>query len=131
MMYEQTTRGVTIRVAPQYLEEQSAPEAGQFMWAYTVTIANDGPETVQLLRRHWIITDALGRTQEVEGEGVVGEQPLLRPGEEFEYTSGAPLPTATGFMGGSYLMRTQDGEDFRAAIPSFSLDSPHAMRVLH
>jgi ApaG protein len=131
-MYEETTRDITIRVEPRYLPDQSTPDEGQFAWSYHVTIINVGARPVQLLRRHWIITDALGRTQEVDGEGVVGETPTLAEGERFEYTSGTPLATASGFMGGTYLFReTESGEEFRATIPSFSLDSPHGGGAVH
>ncbi len=104
--------------------------AGTF-WAYTIVIVNSGRETVQLKTRHWIITDGTGRNQEVHGEGVVGEQPILEPGERFEYTSGVPLSTASGFMTGSYQMVTEDGEPFDIDIPTFSLDSPSQKRTLN
>jgi len=112
-------------VKPFYLEDQSSPPEDHYVWAYHVRIENHGPETVQLRRRHWRITDALGRQQEVKGAGVVGEQPVLKPGESFEYTSGTPLPTPSGIMVGSYEMETKAGESFAVAIPAFSLDSPH------
>jgi ApaG protein len=109
-----------------FLADQSQPERGHYVWAYRVAIENRGSETVQLLRRTWRITDALGRTQEVHGAGVVGEQPVLEPGESFEYTSGTPLPTPSGFMRGLYhMVVTATGEAFDAVIPAFSLDSPH------
>ncbi|MGB0695511.1 MAG: Co2+/Mg2+ efflux protein ApaG [Rhodospirillaceae bacterium] len=130
-MYEAVTRGVRITVIPVFLEDQSSPENAHYVWAYQVTIQNTGTETVQLLSRHWIITDAAGKVQDVKGAGVVGEQPVLAPGQSFEYTSGAPLATPTGFMGGSYTMRTAGGEAFEAAIPTFSLDSPHLDIQLH
>ncbi len=130
--YTATTRGIEVGVETFYLEEQSDPGAGTWVWAYRVRIANAGPETVQLLRRTWRITDGLGRLNLVEGPGVVGEQPVLRPGEAFEYTSGTPLGTPSGFMEGSYHMTvTATGEMFDAAVPAFSLDSPHAARKLH
>lgn len=124
-MYRQTTRAITVTVEPVYLEDQSNPEESHYVWAYRVKIENEGPETVQLLRRHWRITDALGRMQEVEGPGVVGEQPVLKPGEAFEYTSGTPLPTASGIMVGIYQMENERGETFDVGVPPFSLDSPH------
>lgn len=127
-MYTETTRGITVTVQPAFLEDQSSPAEGHFVWAYRVLIENNGTETVQLMRRHWKITDALGRMQEVEGAGVVGEQPVLEPGGSFEYTSGTPLPTASGIMMGSYRMETGDGEAFDVGIPAFSLDSPHEVR---
>ena len=130
--YTATTRGIEVGVETFYLEEQSDPGAGTWVWAYRVRIANAGPETVQLLRRTWRITDGQGRLNLVEGPGVVGEQPVLRPGEAFEYTSGTPLNTPSGFMEGSYHMTvTATGEMFDAAVPAFSLDSPHAARKLH
>jgi ApaG protein len=130
-MYRATTRGVQVTVTPRFAPERSDPERGQYFWAYTVDILNLGVETVQLRARRWIITDALGRVQEVRGAGVVGEQPVLPPGGHFEYTSGVPLPTATGIMEGSYDMVTQAGEAFDAAVPPFSLDLPGLARTLN
>lgn len=129
--YSQTTRGIRVSVRAFYLADQSEPERSHFVWAYRVAIANEGRETVQLLRRTWLITDGLGRTQQVQGEGVVGEQPVIEPGRSFEYTSGTPLQTPSGFMRGTYHMAvTATGEPFDVAIPAFSLDSPHQpMRV--
>lgn len=124
-MYRETTRAITVSVEPVYLDDQSNPDENHFVWAYRVRIENGSPETVQLLRRHWHITDAMGRKQEVEGPGVVGEQPVLKPGEAFEYTSGTPLPTASGIMVGSYQMENDRGEQFDIGIPAFSLDSPY------
>lgn len=124
-MYTETTRSIQVTVQPIYLEDQSAPEEQRFVWAYRVRIENRGGETVQLRTRHWRITDAFGRIQEVRGAGVVGEQPVLEPGGSFEYTSGTPLPTPSGFMVGSYEMETTSGERFDVAVPAFSLDSPH------
>jgi len=124
--YSETTRAIRVTVRAFYLEDQSQPERGHFVWAYRVSIENQGSETVQLLRRTWRITDGQGRTQEVHGAGVVGEQPVLEPGESFEYTSGTPLPTPSGFMRGAYhMVVTDSGEAFDVAIPAFSLDSPH------
>ena len=127
-MYTATTRLIRVTVEPTYLDEQSVPTADHYVWAYRVTIRNDGTETVQLLNRHWRITDSLGRLQEVRGAGVVGEQPVLKPGEAFEYTSGTPLPTPSGIMVGSYEMTNATGERFEVEIPAFSLDSPHQAR---
>ncbi|WP_142848089.1 Co2+/Mg2+ efflux protein ApaG [Telmatospirillum sp. J64-1] len=124
-MYAQTTRSITVTVEPIYLDDQSAPSEDHFVWAYRVRIENKGSDTVQLINRHWRITDARGRTQEVRGPGVVGEQPVLRPGESYEYTSGTPLGTPSGIMVGSYEMETSGGERFDIGIPAFSLDSPH------
>ncbi len=124
-MYEKITRKISVSVRPFYLAEQSSPDESRFVWAYRVNIENRGADTVQLLDRHWRITDKLGRLQEVCGPGVVGEQPILKPGESFEYTSGCPLSTPSGIMGGSYRMTTTGGERFDIEIPAFSLDSPH------
>ena len=108
-MYSSVTRAIRVTVEPIYLNEQSSPEDSHFVWAYQVKIENDGAETVQLINRHWRITDSLGRLQEVRGEGVVGEQPVLRPGEAYQYTSGTPLATPSGIMAGSYEMVTMAG----------------------
>ena len=124
-MYEKTTRHISVSVRPFYLEDQSSPEEDRFVWAYRVNIQNKGQETVQLMNRHWRITDKLGRLQEVKGPGVVGEQPVLKPGESFEYTSGCPLTTPSGIMAGTYEMSTGGGESFDIEIPAFSLDSPY------
>ena len=124
-MYEHTTRHISVAVEPQYLENQSNPDEGKFVWAYTITLENLSGETVRLLTRHWVITDGLGRKQEVKGDGVVGEQPTLRPGDSFQYTSGCPLNTSSGVMEGSYGMVNEKTEHFDIVIPAFSLDSPH------
>jgi ApaG protein len=124
-MYSETTRSINVTVKPTYLDDQSSPAEDHYVWAYHVRIENLGTETVQLRRRHWKITDGHGRMQEVRGPGVVGEQPVLGPGESFEYTSGTPLPTPSGIMVGSYEMETRGGESFSVRIPAFSLDSPH------
>lgn len=124
--YSETTRGIRVSVRAFFLTDQSAPDRAHFVWAYRVSIENTGGETVQLLKRTWRITDGLGRTQQVHGAGVVGEQPVLDPGENFEYTSGTPLPTPSGFMQGAYhMVVTGSGENFDVSIPAFSLDSPH------
>jgi len=130
-MYVTVTRDIEVSVTPRFLSERSSPQQGHFFWAYTISITNHGSETVQLKARHWRITDALGRVQEVRGAGVVGEEPRLGPGESFEYTSGVPLPTPSGFMVGSYSMVTDGGERFDIAIPAFSLDSPDARRTIN
>ncbi len=124
-MYSETTREIEVTVKPIYLEDQSEPAENRFVWAYQVRIENTGGETVKLLTRYWRITDSLGRVQEVRGAGVVGEQPLLEPGQAFEYTSGTPLPTPSGIMVGSYNMEASSGERFEVAVPAFSLDSPY------
>lgn len=130
--YSLTTHDVTVSVRSFYLEDQSKPEEGRFVWAYRIRIENVGRVKVQLLHRTWEITDARGRTQRVHGPGVVGEQPLLEPGASFEYTSGTPLETPSGFMVGKYHMVAPDsGENFDVAIPAFSLDSPHQGGRVH
>jgi len=130
--YEASTRNILVRVRAYFLEDQSEPENNKYVWAYRVAVENHGAETVQLLRRTWHIIDAGGHTQDVHGEGVVGEQPTLAPGQAFEYTSGTPLPTPSGFMGGTYHMVVKPGDEpFDVAIPSFSLDSPHADGRVH
>lgn len=129
--YVQTTRDIHIAVKPYYLDEQSTPEQGHYVFAYQIRIENQGPETVQLRNRYWQITDGRGQTQVVRGAGVVGEQPTLGPGESFEYTSGAPLTTDSGIMAGSYEMVTASGEHFDVTIPAFSLDSPFASKRLN
>jgi ApaG protein len=129
--YRAVTRQIEVRVKPQFLRERSSPENGYYFWAYTITLTNLGHETVQLKRRHWRITDAHGRLQEVRGAGVVGEEPVLKPGEDFEYTSGVPLPTSSGFMTGSYGMVSATGEEFEIDIPAFSLDTPQRERTIN
>jgi ApaG protein len=126
-MSDTTTRGIRIQVAPAYLPERSAPEDGNFFFAYRVRIANHSTETVQLLRRHWLITDGNGRVEEVEGPGVVGKTPLLTPESSFEYASFCPLPTPFGTMEGTYLMRSATGEEFEVEIGQFSLVAPSAV----
>jgi ApaG protein len=130
-MYERTTRGIRVAVKPAFLDDQSDPDESQYVWCYTVTIENKGNETVQLVSRYWHITDGDGRVQEVRGPGVVGAQPVLAPGQSFKYTSGCPLPTASGYMTGRYLMHSASGEEFEAEIPAFILESPHEHRQLH
>ena len=130
-MYKAVTREIEVNVEPSFLPERSSAREGIFFWAYKIVIANKGAETVQLKTRHWIITDSAGQERVVKGDGVVGEQPVLNPGDAFEYTSGVPLPTPSGFMTGSYQMVTEAGEKFDIEIPSFSLDSPDARRTLN
>ncbi len=122
--YTAITRDIAVSVEPVYLEEKSSPGSSQYFWAYRVTIENRGQETVQLLNRHWMITNARGELTEVKGPGVVGEQPVLKAGESYAYTSGAPLNTPSGMMGGSYEMESESGERFHIEIPTFSLDRP-------
>jgi ApaG protein len=130
-MYRAVTRKVEVTVTPRFMQERSSPSNGYYFWAYTIDITNHGTETVQLKTRHWRITDALGRLQEVKGPGVVGEEPVLKPGESYEYTSGVPLPTPSGFMVGSYGMVTAEGDPFDIEIPAFSLDSSDSGRTIN
>ncbi len=130
-MYQATTHDIRVTVEPQYLADRSEPEKRQFFWSYTVRIENLGRFAVQLKRRHWIITDGRGQRHEVKGPGVVGEEPIIEPGESFSYTSGCPLDTPDGFMTGSYDMIGDDGGSFSIAIPAFSLDSPASRRTLN
>lgn len=130
--FSKTTRNIRVSVRSFYLEDQSEPEESRYFWAYKVKIENHGRDAVQLLRRTWHITDARGRTQHVHGAGVLGEQPTLEPGEAFEYTSGTPLETPSGFMSGAYhMVIASSGESFEVAIPAFSLDSPHQDGRVH
>jgi ApaG protein len=130
-MYSSNTRSIAVQVEPIYLDEQSSPDENHFVWAYHVQIRNDGLETVQLRSRYWRIIDAQGQIKEVRGAGVVGEQPILKPGESYEYTSGTPLNTPTGFMQGAYQMENSHGEIFDVEIPAFSLDSPYQKALYH
>jgi ApaG protein len=125
ILYTATTRGITVSVEPSYLDAKSSPADSQYFWAYRVIIKNQGLETAQLLSRHWMISNARGELTEVKGPGVVGEQPVLKPGESHEYSSGAPLNTPSGMMGGAYQMETETGERFDIEIPTFSLDRPN------
>ena len=124
-MYSATTRSIKVVVKPFYLEDQSSPPDDHYVWAYHVRIENHGAETIQLRSRHWRITDARGELHEVRGPGVIGEQPVLEPGDRYEYTSGTPLATPSGIMSGSYQMENERGENFDIEIPAFSLDSPY------
>lgn len=130
-MYKAVTRAIAVAVEPKYLDDKSVPEDNHFVWAYHVVIENTGEEVVQLKTRYWKITDALGRVHEVRGAGVIGEQPVLGPGESFEYTSGTPLSTPSGIMVGAYQMVTAAGEMFNVDVPAFSLDCPFGTRRLH
>ena len=130
-MDEPAENNISVDVDTRYLEDQSDPAENRYVFAYTITIRNRGTVPAKLLSRHWLITDADGKVQEVRGEGVVGEQPVLAPGERFEYTSGVPLPTASGFMAGRYQMVSDSGERFEIDVPTFSLDSPDNRRVLN
>ena len=127
-MYSKTTRDISVTVIPQYLAEESEPEDSHYVWAYTIQLENLGAETVQLINRYWNITDGRGGVQEVHGEGVIGEQPVLEPGDTYQYTSGAALTTLSGIMKGHYEMQTDDDEMFLIEIPAFSLDSPEQVK---
>ena len=129
--YEAETEGVLVRVRPSYLAGQSDPDGGRWVWAYQVEIVNLGGEPVQLMARRWVITDGQGRVEEVRGAGVVGEQPVIKPGDSYTYASGCPLGTPTGSMVGGYYMTDASGRSFEAAIPAFSLDVPGERRVLN
>ncbi len=130
-MYTKTTKKISITVNPYFLEDQSEPDDQHYVWAYQVTIDNQSKERVQLINRYWKIIDSNGTKQEVSGQGGVGEQPVLNPGEKFEYTSGTPLSTPSGFMEGYYEMETIEGVKFEAYIPQFSLDSPFTSKELN
>jgi len=119
---------ILVEAIPHYIEAQSSPEEDRYVFAYTITITNAGIAPAKLLTRHWLITDSNGKTQEVRGDGVIGEQPYLKPGESFKYTSGAMIETPVGTMQGEYTMRTDDGDHFNALIPRFTLSIP---RTLH
>lgn len=129
--YVKETRGLKVQVSPAFLDDESSPEDNRFVWSYTIVIENTGSETVQLRSRYWRITDATGRVMEVRGAGVVGQQPTLKPGDSFEYTSGTPLSTPSGFMTGTYQMLSDAGESFQIDIPLFSLDMPNTPRRVH
>lgn len=130
-MYRAVTRDIEVTVTPVYRPDESRPDEGRWFWAYEVGIVNGGPLAVQLLARHWVITDGHGAVQEVRGPGVVGQKPLIGPGERFDYASGCPLTTPSGFMQGVYRMVDERGEVFDVGIPAFPLDVPDARRVLN
>lgn len=130
-IYEARTRDILVRVTPTYIPEASNPAENQYSWSYTVEIENHGTETVQLVARHWIITDAMNRIEEVRGEGVIGEQPVLKAREAYRYSSGCPLKTSTGAMRGTYQMITEAGDVFDAQIPEFSLHMPEAVKRMN
>ena len=126
-MYEQETHGVVIRVTPTYMPQESDPDAGRWFWAYTIEIENRSPAMVQLLTRHWRISEASGVAHEVDGDGVVGKQPVIGPGQIHRYTSACPLASPSGMMGGHYgMFDPVSGRRFRVTIPTFALDSPHS-----
>ena len=130
-VYEAVTRNIMVRVVSTYLPAQSAPEESRYSWAYMIEIENRGAAPVQLVSRHWVITDGLGRVEEVRGPGVVGEQPILAPGQTYRYTSGCPLSTPSGEMRGTYQMVTDEGEAFEVEIPAFSLHLPTARKTVN
>lgn len=130
-MYRATTHDIEITVEPFYLEEQSEPDEGRYFWGYRVTIANLSKASVCLRSRYWKITDGTGKTEEVHGPGVVGEQPVIEPGDSYQYSSGCPLKTDSGMMVGSYQMQSADGTAFEVNVPAFSLDMPDSRRTLN
>ena len=130
-MYQAVTRAIQVTVEPTFVDSESSPEEGQYFWAYRIEISNLGKEVVQLRSRHWRITDANGRTEEVRGAGVIGKQPVLRPGEKFSYTSGCPLSTASGIMVRTHQMQNDRGETFSIDIPAFSLDLPGGKKTVN
>lgn len=130
-MYRARTKDIEVEVEPYYLEDQSDPDESRYVWGYRVVISNHSGSTVQLMHRYWHITDQNGLVDEVEGPGVVGEQPRLEPGDTYEYSSGCPLDTPSGMMFGHYQMQTDDGQTFAVDIPAFSLDSPGLLRTLN
>ncbi|OLP58306.1 Co2+/Mg2+ efflux protein ApaG [Xaviernesmea oryzae] len=130
-MYRAVTREIEVTVEPYYLEEQSDPEDSRYVWGYRIQIVNRSAKAVRLMTRYWNITDANGHVDEVDGPGVIGQQPVLQPGESYEYSSGCPLDTPSGVMFGHYSMETNDGEVFKVGIPAFSLDAPGQIRVLN
>jgi ApaG protein len=130
-MYSKTTHGIKITATPEYLGKDSSPENSKFLWLYTITIENFNNTPVQVLRRKWLITDEQGTSFVIEGDGVIGEQPIIKPGEGFKYFSGTPLSTPSGMMMGSYYLINDKGEGFEAEIPAFSLDSPYHQKMLN
>lgn len=130
-MYRERTNGIEVTVRPEFLDEESDPAALRWFWAYTVIVANHSDATVQLLARYWQITNAMGQIEEVRGPGVIGEQPILEPGDSFQYTSGCPLNTPSGTMVGHYTMQDENGGRFNVHIPGFSLDLPDMARTLN
>lgn len=130
-MYSRVSNSIMVMAQPIYLEEESIPLQNKFFWAYQITIKNKSETSVVLRRRHWFITDANGAIQEVEGRGVVGQEPILKPGESFTYTSGALLSTPSGIMMGNYEMEADSGEKFKVGIPAFSLDSPYENHTIN
>ena len=130
-VFQETTSDILVSVRPEYLDEQSDPDQGHFAWAYHVTIENQSTRVVQLLSRHWKIADSNGHKQEIIGDGVIGKQPTLKPGDAFEYTSGTPLAAPSGFMSGVFHMISEGGTRFDIAVPAFALDGPGRQGALH
>jgi ApaG protein len=130
-MYSAKTNGIRINVEPTYLADESEPAKCRYFWAYSIDIGNERDSAVQLLSRHWVITDGNGRREKVDGAGLVGEQPIIEPGKKYTYTSGCPLPTPSGIMAGSYRMATSDGQIITVSIPAFSLDLPDQNRIVN
>ena len=130
-MYRAVTRDIEVTAEPFYLEDQSEPDESRYVWGYRITIANNSSQTVQLRWRHWQITDGNGRVEQVQGAGVIGEQPTLNPGDSYQYSSGCPLSTTSGVMVGRYQMQSPDGDTFDVDIPAFSLDIPETRRTLN
>ena len=130
-MYSALTRNIRVTVRPEFSSERSEPSEDNYFWIYTIEIANQGDSPVRLLHRHWRITDALGHLETVDGPGVVGEQPTIRPGQAYRYSSGCPLKTPSGFMVGAYDMIDEEGRRFEVEIPAFSLDSPFLRKILN
>ncbi|TAJ30330.1 Co2+/Mg2+ efflux protein ApaG [Bosea sp. (in: a-proteobacteria)] len=130
-VYRAETHGVRVTAEPRFMEAESSHEQSRYFWAYAIEIVNLSGDVLQLLTRHWTITDGRGQVHEVSGEGVVGQQPVLRPGESFSYTSGCPLATPHGSMEGAYTMQDERGATFDVAVPLFPLDSPYVKKVLH
>jgi ApaG protein len=129
--YKETTNYISVSVSPEYLHQQSEPSDNHFTWAYHVHIENSGSISIQVLARHWKVTDIKGQSHEIVGDGLVGKQPVLKSGEVFQYSSGTPLSTPSGFMSGSFLLISEGGELFNAQVPSFSLDIPLPNLALH
>ncbi|PCJ82987.1 MAG: Co2+/Mg2+ efflux protein ApaG [Hyphomicrobiales bacterium] len=129
--YQTVTNGIIVTVVPRFMEQQSDPDSGHYVWSYSVEIVNNGEDIVQLESRFWSIIDATGYKQTVEGSGVVGEQPVLNPGDSYSYVSGCPLGTSSGMMAGHFIMRSTSNHTFKAQIPAFSLDSPYEKAVFN